>query len=404
MAGKEEVIWGYLVRKGARPRKDILSESIFIYKKHPEWDLYIVREGEPERWGFKKTSWGFKLYAREFLNLNPAGADDKRRSKSKPAYRESEKNNPDRRDVKEEVRYMNKAEEYCKFLKKLPVTMRKWSSVEPGKTKSSRERLLKKFGEFAFLDLKNLKYPIITRRGEFSPKGLLAAYKRAKQWGDDEVADLALEVGKCMGLTWALMNPSEVQSILFDRKKWNLKKARKWLKEHGFKYHNYERTENYYHFTQESPEKFERLRFKDFGNGIKAIIGFTDLNENPFPAYNKSMARYKMLYKKYLDDGEKLLEAGDYVQASEKFWGAAAEIVKAVAAKRGKYLGAHNMIEDFVLKLDKENPSLGLFHLFTSAEGLHRNFYENNSFPDVVKKRAEDVREFIEKMEKLLND
>jgi hypothetical protein len=43
---------------------------------------------------------------------------------------------------------------------------------------------------------------------------------------------------------------------------------------------------------------------------------------------------YLKLCQKYLMEGEKLLKEKDYVQASEKFWGSATQIVKAIAAKR----------------------------------------------------------------------
>jgi len=41
------------------------------------------------------------------------------------------------------------------------------------------------------------------------------------------------------------------------------------------------------------------------------------------------------LSERYLGEAEELLARGDYVQASEKAWGAAAQIVKAVAAREG---------------------------------------------------------------------
>jgi hypothetical protein len=41
------------------------------------------------------------------------------------------------------------------------------------------------------------------------------------------------------------------------------------------------------------------------------------------------------LPERYLGEAEELLARGDYVQASEKAWGAAAQIVKAVAAREG---------------------------------------------------------------------
>ena len=42
------------------------------------------------------------------------------------------------------------------------------------------------------------------------------------------------------------------------------------------------------------------------------------------------------LSEKYLKEAEEFLEKGDYTQASEKVWGAASQIVRALAAKRGE--------------------------------------------------------------------
>jgi hypothetical protein len=50
-------------------------------------------------------------------------------------------------------------------------------------------------------------------------------------------------------------------------------------------------------------------------------------------------SEYERLNGKYLKEGQQLMGKGDYAQASEKFWGAAAEIIKAVGAKRGLYWG-----------------------------------------------------------------
>ena len=47
---------------------------------------------------------------------------------------------------------------------------------------------------------------------------------------------------------------------------------------------------------------------------------------------------HRGLAEKFLREAEELLTRGDYVQASEKAWGAAAQMVKAIAAKRGKEL------------------------------------------------------------------
>jgi len=49
----------------------------------------------------------------------------------------------------------------------------------------------------------------------------------------------------------------------------------------------------------------------------------------------KQNKQYLKLNDKYLMDAYALIAKEDFVQASEKLWGAAAEIVKAIAARRG---------------------------------------------------------------------
>ena len=50
-----------------------------------------------------------------------------------------------------------------------------------------------------------------------------------------------------------------------------------------------------------------------------------------------------------------MLKAGDLVQASEKFWGASALAVKAIAAKRGLKLEQHGSLWNFVSKLNSRS-------------------------------------------------
>lgn len=47
------------------------------------------------------------------------------------------------------------------------------------------------------------------------------------------------------------------------------------------------------------------------------------------------------LKDKYVEEAEKFIRGKDYVEASEKAWGAAAQIVKAFAAKEGKTIKSH---------------------------------------------------------------
>jgi len=111
---------------------------------------------------------------------------------------------------------------------------------------------------------------------------------------------------------------------------------------------------------------------------------------------------YSYLMKKYLEEAEILLAKGDYVQAGEKLWGASAEIVKVIAAKRGVELRTHRDLWEFVTKLRTELKDPELSRLFLQANYLHQNFYEGILPPEAVKDGAGAVKEFIEKLEKLI--
>lgn len=62
----------------------------------------------------------------------------------------------------------------------------------------------------------------------------------------------------------------------------------------------------------------------------------------------KGVKNYLKLNDKYLKEGDALLEKADYVQASEKFWGAAAEVIKAITAKREVDIRSHGEIHRFI--------------------------------------------------------
>ncbi|MEN3047009.1 MAG: hypothetical protein ABDH49_08580 [Candidatus Hydrothermales bacterium] len=289
MEERQKIIWGYIIRKGkrARIRNSYISESeIKVYKSHPEWDIYLIQEGEPERWGYRKLREGvYELYSYKFLKFNPDRKFDKEN-------RDNKTDTGGDKMVETTENPKNEIKEYCKYLKTLPINLELWSRVQLPKTKRGRKRFLKKYGKYAFLDPENLKYPILTKKGEFSPYGLLSAYRRARQYGDEKIAEKALKLAKCLGLAWAQENPSQVQSILFDRTLWSLKEARRWLIDHDYQYRTYERTKNYYRFPQLPAEEFDRFRVLDWGKGIKAIIGFKDIEKNPADFEEKNLIIY----------------------------------------------------------------------------------------------------------------
>ena len=109
------------------------------------------------------------------------------------------------------------------------------------------------------------------------------------------------------------------------------------------------------------------------------------------------------LCEKLLREGEELLAKKDYVQASKKFWGAASQMIKALAAKRGLELRSHGELHKFVAELTKESGDPEIRRLWQSAASLHQNFYENWLPPEMVEGNADDVKNLIEKLRKLLS-
>jgi len=117
---------------------------------------------------------------------------------------------------------------------------------------------------------------------------------------------------------------------------------------------------------------------------------------------SEKVEHYSNLMRKYFRDAEAFLAKGDYVQASEKLWGAAAEMVKVVAVKRGVELRTHGDLWEFVIKPRTELKDPELSRLFLQANYLHQNFYEGILPLEAVIDGAEAVKEFIDKLERLI--
>jgi uncharacterized protein (UPF0332 family) len=115
----------------------------------------------------------------------------------------------------------------------------------------------------------------------------------------------------------------------------------------------------------------------------------------------KLVEHYQSLSENYLTEARELLKAGDLVQASEKFWGASALAVKAIAAKRGLKLEQHGSLWNVVSKLSKQKGDEDIDIYFSVANSLHRNFYEDQMNKEVIEILAQRIEEFIEKLNEI---
>lgn len=88
--------------------------------------------------------------------------------------------------------------------------------------------------------------------------------------------------------------------------------------------------------------------------------------------------------------------------ASQKGWGAASQILKAMAAKEGKELRSHRELWGYAseLRIRYEDEELGIF--WREANTLHINFYENWMPLDEVELTVRDVKRFVEKLRGLM--
>jgi hypothetical protein len=115
------------------------------------------------------------------------------------------------------------------------------------------------------------------------------------------------------------------------------------------------------------------------------------------PAEKYLSTGYELLLK-----AEEALEEGDLLQASEKFWGASAQMAKAVAAQRGWDHSSHTALFRVIDQLALELGEPGLRKLFLEAGQLHTNFYENWLPVEMVRSGRESVRELLDRLERVL--
>lgn len=96
------------------------------------------------------------------------------------------------------------------------------------------------------------------------------------------------------------------------------------------------------------------------------------------------------------------LAGGDARQASEKGWGAAALMLKAIAEERGWEHDRHRHHFRTVRRLRAELGDGAIMDEFGRANLLHENFYEDEFTFDDVAEGLDRVEAFLDKLDPLL--
>ena len=104
----------------------------------------------------------------------------------------------------------------------------------------------------------------------------------------------------------------------------------------------------------------------------------------------------------FLRQAQEELQKGDLRQASEKGWGAAAQMIKAVAENRRWPHGDHRLLLATVGRLVEEARDEELATLFDAASELHRAFYEGHIGSFGVSLRLRSVEIFLERLRRFV--
>ena len=109
--------------------------------------------------------------------------------------------------------------------------------------------------------------------------------------------------------------------------------------------------------------------------------------------------QYQQASEHFLAQARRELADGDLPQASEKGWGATAQMLKAIAERRGWEHSRHRHHLVTVSRLRSETGDGDIRRLFRAASDLHENFYENTMQAFEVAESLDDVEAFLDNLQ-----
>ena len=99
------------------------------------------------------------------------------------------------------------------------------------------------------------------------------------------------------------------------------------------------------------------------------------------------------------------LDRGDRLQATEKIWGALAQMLKAHGQQRGwMNLGSHRTVGHIARQLDDEYDEIAILRAYVPADNGHRNFYDNEMSPPEIADIITTVSTVLPELESALHE
>ena len=123
----------------------------------------------------------------------------------------------------------------------------------------------------------------------------------------------------------------------------------------------------------------------------------------PYEEDGNALADYRQQSKAFLVKGREYLADGDLHQASEKGWGAAAWMAKAVAVAQGWQYQRHDEFFTVMYQAEDRSGDARLRNLWTMANTLHGFFYTRKIFlrPNVISQGLDQVELLLDILEPL---
>ena len=123
----------------------------------------------------------------------------------------------------------------------------------------------------------------------------------------------------------------------------------------------------------------------------------------PYDEMRESIEDYRLQSREFLEKSRKYLADDDLRQASEKGWGAAAWMAKAVATAQEWQYDKHEHFTEVLYQVSKLTGDDRAIPLRRTANELHGNFYQRKRFlhADVIAAALDEVATLLDLLEPL---
>ena len=123
----------------------------------------------------------------------------------------------------------------------------------------------------------------------------------------------------------------------------------------------------------------------------------------PYDEITESIEDYRLQSREFLQRSRRYLSDEDLHQASEKGWGAAAWMAKAVATAQGWQYDKHEHFGEVLYLARQKTGEPRLNDLRKTANDLHGNFYQRKRFlhADIIAASLDEVATLLDLLEPL---